>query len=451
MAGPVQPGVAHRVRPEPVLWPTRVTIGDQGEDPTSDAVNHVATPSPRQRVATLCACVTNIDRRAPLVMRITFSRFLFVAIAVAIATIVASSNVGGAGDLSDLRRQREEAREAEQAALEQIDLLRADAEVIRDTLLEIQELVDAQVARVEGAQQALAAADAEVLARQQLADDADVAIEATIAQIRVRAVDAYVGTGESGLEAWLADGDVNQTAIRIAMLDFTAGSERDLLDNLRAHRSAREINVEFGEVAKQEADRLRAKVEEELAVLQERRTLQLEVQAELANRIDAWLFEADERAQASEEFTALIRAETAAATGLRPGSASLKGFIMPTSGRIGSAFGPRVHPIFGAVREHTGVDIGSRTGNPIWASKDGRVIFSGWKGGYGNTVVMVHGDGTVTTLYAHMSVIRANVGDVVDQGELVGEIGSTGFSTGPHLHFEVRVNGIPKDPVAFLP
>jgi murein DD-endopeptidase MepM/ murein hydrolase activator NlpD len=384
-------------------------------------------------------------------MRITFSRFLFVAIAVAIATIVASSNVGGAGDLSDLRRQREEAREAEQAALEQIDLLRADAEVIRDTLLEIQELVDAQVARVEGAQQALAAADAEVLARQQLADDADVAIEATIAQIRVRAVDAYVGTGESGLEAWLADGDVNQTAIRIAMLDFTAGSERDLLDNLRAHRSAREINVEFGEVAKQEADRLRAKVEEELAVLQERRTLQLEVQAELANRIDAWLFEADERAQASEEFTALIRAETAAATGLRPGSASLKGFIMPTSGRIGSAFGPRVHPIFGAVREHTGVDIGSRTGNPIWASKDGRVIFSGWKGGYGNTVVMVHGDGTVTTLYAHMSVIRANVGDVVDQGELVGEIGSTGFSTGPHLHFEVRVNGIPKDPVAFLP
>jgi murein DD-endopeptidase MepM/ murein hydrolase activator NlpD len=384
-------------------------------------------------------------------MRITFSRFLFVAIAVAIATIVASSNVGGAGDLSDLRRQREEAREAEQAALEQIDLLRADAEVIRDTLLEIQELVDAQVARVEGAQQALAAADAEVLARQQLADDADVAIEATVAQIRVRAVDAYVGTGESGLEAWLADGDVNQTAIRIAMLDFTAGSERDLLDNLRAHRSAREINVEFGEVAKQEADRLRAKVEEELAVLQERRTLQLEVQAELASRIDAWLFEADERAQASEEFTALIRAETAAATGLRPGSASLKGFIMPTSGRIGSAFGPRVHPIFGAVREHTGVDIGSRTGNPIWASKDGRVIFSGWKGGYGNTVVMVHGDGTVTTLYAHMSVIRANVGDVVDQGELVGEIGSTGFSTGPHLHFEVRVNGIPKDPVAFLP
>ncbi len=375
---------------------------------------------------------------------------LVIAVLIA-ASVLVGSNPGRAEDLSDLRRQREQAREAEQNALEQIDLLRADAEVIRDTLLEIQALVDAQVARVEGAQQALAAAEAEVSAREQLARDAEEAIEDTIAQIRVRAVDAYVGTGDSGLEAWLADGDVNQTAIRIAMLDFTAGSERDLLDDLRSHRAELEINVEFGEAAKEEADRLRSEVEEELAVLRDRRALQLEVQAELATRIDAWLLEADERSQASDEFTDLIRAETAAATGLRAGSASLKGFIMPTTGRIGSAFGPRVHPIFGTVRQHTGVDIGASSGNPIWASKDGRVIFAGWKGGYGNTVVMVHGDGTVTTLYAHMSVIQASVGDMVDQGEVVGKIGSTGFSTGPHLHFEVRVNGTPKDPVAFLP
>ena len=170
---------------------------------------------------------------------------LVIAVLIA-ASVLVGSNPGRAEDLSDLRRQREQAREAEQNALEQIDLLRADAEVIRDTLLEIQALVDAQVARVEGAQQALAAAEAEVSAREQLARDAEEAIEDTIAQIRVRAVDAYVGTGDSGLEAWLADGDVNQTAIRIAMLDFTAGSERDLLDDLRSHRAELEINVEFG-------------------------------------------------------------------------------------------------------------------------------------------------------------------------------------------------------------
>ena len=277
-------------------------------------------------------------------MRTRLFRSHLVTAALIAAGVLVGSIPGSAEDLSDLRRQREEAREAEQNALEQIDLLRADADVIRDTLLEIQALVDAQVARVEGAQQALAAAEAEVSAREQLARDAEQAIENTIAQIRVRAVDAYVGTGNSGIEAWLADGDVNQTAIRIAMLDFTAGSERDLLDDLRSHRAELEINVEFGEAAKEEADRLRSEVEEELAVLRDRRALQLEVQAELATRIDAWLLEADERSQASDEFTDLIRAETAAATGLSAGSASLKGFIMPTTGRIGSAFGPPGSP-----------------------------------------------------------------------------------------------------------
>lgn len=373
------------------------------------------------------------------------------SVLVAVLVVVAVASPTLADDLSDLRRQREQAREAAQEALEQIDLLRAESAVIRDTLLEIQELVDAQVARVEGARQALRSAELEVIAREQLAADAEAAIADTIVQIRIRAVDAFVGTDDGGIEPWLADGDLNRTAIRVAMLDFAAGSERDLLDQLRSHRAELEINAEFGEAARQEADRLRAKLEDELVVLEERRALQLEVQAELADRIDSWILEAEERAQSSDEITALIRSETAAATGLTPGSASLEGFIMPTAGRIGSGFGPRVHPIYGTTRQHQGVDIGARTGNPIWASKNGRVIFAGWKGGYGNTVVMVHGDGTVTTLYAHMSVIHASVGDRIDQGEVIGEIGSTGLSTGPHLHFEVRVNGTPRDPVAFLP
>ena len=212
-----------------------------------------------------------------------------------------------------------------------------------------------------------------------------------------------------------------------------------------------EENVRLGEAARVEADRLRKAFEVELAELEDRRAVQLDVQAELQVRIDDWIAIANERDAASDEFTSLIREATAAATGLDVGSASLEGFVMPTSGSVGSAFGPRVHPIFGTVRQHTGVDIGGATGTPIWASKDGRVIFAGWKGGYGNTVVMVHGDGTVTTLYAHMSVIHASPGDRVDRGEVIGEVGSTGFSTGPHLHFEVRVNGEPKDPQAFLP
>ena len=390
----------------------------------------------------------------PVLMRHPFtsplrSRLLFAAAATLSVALVSPAFGQDGQDISDLRRQREAAREAEQEALEQIDLLRADDAVVQETLNEIQALVDAQTARVEGARQALAAAEAEVRYREQLATEAEAAVAATIEQIKVRAVDAYVGTDDS-VEPWLVSGDPNQTAIRLAMLDFAAGSERELLDELRTVQAAMEENVRLGEDARVEADRLRGAFEAALAELEDRRGVQLEVAAELQNRIAGWEAEVADRAASSEEFTRLIEQTIADATGFEPGSESAKGFIMPTEGSIGSGFGPRVHPIFGSVRQHTGVDIGASTGNPIWASKTGEVIFAGWKGGYGNTVLVAHSGGVVT-LYAHMSVIHASVGDPVDQGEIIGEIGSTGFSTGPHLHFEVRVNGEPNDPVLFLP
>jgi murein DD-endopeptidase MepM/ murein hydrolase activator NlpD len=375
---------------------------------------------------------------------------LSLAVCATVVAAAASPAFGQDGqDISDLRRQREAAREAEQEALEQIDLLRADDAVVQATLDEIQGLVDAQTARVEGARQALAAAEAEVEARERLAADAEALVAATIEEIKVRAVDAYVGTDRS-FEPWLASGDPNRTAIRLAMLDFAAGSERDLVDQLRSVQAVMEENVRLGEDARLEADRLRAAFEAALGELEERRAVQLDVQAELQNRIAGWEAEVAERAASSEEFTRLIEQTIADATGFEPGSESARGFIMPTEGSIGSGFGPRVHPIFGTVRQHAGVDIGARTGDPIWASKSGEVIFAGWRGGYGNTVLVAHSGGVVT-LYAHMSEIHASVGDPVDQGEIIGEIGSTGFSTGPHLHFEVRINGEPNDPVLFLP
>ena len=371
------------------------------------------------------------------------------AAGVLLTFVVAAAAPAFGQDVSDLRRQREAEREAEQAALEQIDLLRADDLVIQQTLEEIQTLVDAQTARVEGARQALAAAEAEVLYREQLAAEAAVAVAATAEAVKVRAVDAFVGTDQR-IEPWLISGDPNQTAIRLAMLDFAAGSERDLLDELRSVQATLEDNVRRGEAARLEADRLRGAFESALSELEERQSVQEEVRAELQNRIAGWEDEVAARAASSADITRLIEERIAEETNLEPGSPSLSGYIMPTAGRIGSGFGPRVHPIFGSVRQHTGVDIGAKMGNPIWSSKSGEVIFAGWKGGYGNTVLVVH-EGGIVTLYAHMSVIHALVGDPVDQGETIGEIGSTGFSTGPHLHFEVRVDGKPADPVLFLP
>ena len=122
---------------------------------------------------------------------------------------------------------------------------------------------------------------------------------------------------------------------------------------------------------------------------------------------------------------------------------SAAGFTWPTSGQITSGFGPR----WG--RMHQGLDIAAPTGRPITAARSGTVIVAGWSGGYGQLVVIDHGGG-LATAYAHQSRIAVKTGDPVTQGGLVGFVGSTGHSTGPHLHFEVRVNGAARDPLPYL-
>lgn len=122
----------------------------------------------------------------------------------------------------------------------------------------------------------------------------------------------------------------------------------------------------------------------------------------------------------------------------------------PIEAPITSGFGPRVHPISGTARLHAGLDLAAATGTPIQAAADGTVIQSGWRGGYGTTVEVDHGDG-LTTLYAHQSVLHVAQGEQVRAGEVIGEVGSTGASTGPHLHFETREDTVPVDPLTHLP
>lgn len=98
---------------------------------------------------------------------------------------------------------------------------------------------------------------------------------------------------------------------------------------------------------------------------------------------------------------------------------------------------------------HTGLDIGGRTGDQVWAAHDGKVTWAGWKGAYGNTVEIVHPSGLITS-YHHFSVVHARVGQQVSAGTVIGLMGSTGQSTGPHLHFEVRVGGKPVNPRPYL-
>lgn len=129
------------------------------------------------------------------------------------------------------------------------------------------------------------------------------------------------------------------------------------------------------------------------------------------------------------------------------------GFILPVAGRVTSPFGWRTHPIFKSKIFHTGIDYGVPYGTPIKAANSGKVIYSGWYGGYGKVVILDHGSCTgapTTTLYAHMSQQKVSVGQNVVRGQTIGLVGTTGYSTGPHLHFEVRINGKPQNPNNYL-
>lgn len=123
--------------------------------------------------------------------------------------------------------------------------------------------------------------------------------------------------------------------------------------------------------------------------------------------------------------------------------------IVPVNGPVSSEFGWRVHPIAGTERLHTGMDFAVDYGTPILSAAAGQVIFAGWYGGYGNAVIVDHGGG-ITTLYAHASELFVQEGDGVSQGNQIASVGSTGYSTGPHLHFEVRLDGEPVDPRQYL-
>ena len=138
------------------------------------------------------------------------------------------------------------------------------------------------------------------------------------------------------------------------------------------------------------------------------------------------------------------------------GSSEMKvasGFTKPISGRITSPFGWRTHPIFNSRSFHSGVDIGGPNNGEIIASNSGKVIYSGWYGGYGKVVIIEHGNVNgkpTTTLYAHMSTIKVSNGAHVSKGQVIGLEGTTGYSTGPHCHFEVRVNGQPNNPLNYI-
>ncbi len=171
------------------------------------------------------------------------------------------------------------------------------------------------------------------------------------------------------------------------------------------------------------------------AVLDEVRSDQARV-AEIQRQL-----EADEA-----RIQAILAAASSAAGPIPSGGGQL---LWPAAGPLTSGYGPRTHPIFGDTRMHTGIDIGAPYGAPVIAADAGIVAFAGAMSGYGNVIAIDHGGGLGTT-YNHLSAFYVGAGDRVGRGEQIGAVGCSGYCTGPHLHFEVRINGSPVDPMPYL-
>jgi murein DD-endopeptidase MepM/ murein hydrolase activator NlpD len=347
-----------------------------------------------------------------------------------------------------------------------------------------------RAARTDAANALLdAAAELEVMAaalaaaeRVLLETDAEIArAEAEIAELRVR-----IAQREARVEVLQAEQAVLRDAARDRAVELYMSAHEDaglppmpdelhearvglvyayriqeaadvVLHNYEALRldEEREVSLLVGE---------RATLEATAELLEEQRAEQAahrEVVAAQAAEVQARV--ADQKAQLDRidreiaaldgEIAALAREESriraVIAREQTAGGSSPGILLRPVPGAVSSPYGYRTHPIYGDRRLHTGWDMNGGCGTPIKAAAAGRVFLSGWHGGYGNTIMIDHGGG-MSTLYAHQSSLGVSYGQQVTAGQVVGWVGTTGVSTGCHLHFEVRTNGTPVDPAPYM-
>lgn len=286
-----------------------------------------------------------------------------------------------------------------------------------------------------------------------------------------RASTAYKQGSWFYFEILLGSKNIDDLIQRTELVNRVIESNHSIAVNLNETReqlSASEVKLARALDSMKAKRKEAAKNEKRLKDLQSSRKSMASRQQQVSNQKSA-LMEAAEKdavrlkamAEDEERESRRIEAELAALARRNNGTSGGKytgtmAWPTPGFGYVSSGFGWRTHPIFNTRKFHTGIDIASGggpsiNGAAIVAVDSGTVFYTGYRGGYGNTVMIDHGGGVVT-LYAHMlsGSIAVSNGQSVDKGQRIGSVGSTGYSTGPHLHFEVRVNGSPQNPVNYI-
>nr|MBA2599890.1 peptidoglycan DD-metalloendopeptidase family protein [Actinomycetota bacterium] len=344
-----------------------------------------------------------------------------------------------------------------------LDEKRAAAEREVETLSGKVARLDSEIADVRAE---LTAAQQRLTALSEQLDEYRAQLEARMKTFQDRAVAAYVAGPSAPMDGLLSAEDFSDLVERFTYYESALNTDSELiveiqrLEEITDERRA-EVEANNNQIASQklrlEQDRakvytLREQRANVLAAREEaisqKRSILSGVRSRQARleRIDAQL-EAD-----SNEIQAILSAPTGGSAPAPPSIGSPQGggqLLWPANGSVTSGYGYRIHPIFGTRTLHAGIDIGAAYGSSVWAADAGTVTYVGVMSGYGNVVIVDHGGGLATT-YNHMSAFSVSNGESVGRGQQVGAVGCTGYCTGPHLHFEVRVNGSPVDPMPYL-
>lgn len=256
--------------------------------------------------------------------------------------------------------------------------------------------------------------------------------------------------GTSYIELLLSAGSFSDFMDKLVLARELAAYDKNILDSMESIQSEIENKKSEIEGIKSEQESARTEYEAAMSDLYRQSA---EAAAYLENvqndkaAYEQYLKEKEEEERRAKERAGIQYSNGSANVDKVPNGM----FIWPTNAsNITSAFSPnRVNPVTGVLRPHTGTDIGASYGSPIWAAQGGTVTLAEYNGGYGNCVIIDHGNG-VSTLYGHMSAILVSRGNTVEQGMQIGRVGSTGNSTGPHLHFEVIIDGTAVDAMQFF-
>lgn len=264
--------------------------------------------------------------------------------------------------------------------------------------------------------------------------------------VKIRLNVMYQNSSATMLDTLLESKSVVEFYERLRYISLISKNDSGLIDNLKEAK----LDVEYKRKLQQEA---KVQLDQKASDQREKLTTLKASRAELEDQLTRSTAELAKLEKEEDALLAESKRLQSVIKNLSKGGKKYAGGTMtwplPSSELVTSSFGMRKHPILRKYKMHTGIDINGDTGNSIVAANKGTVIIAEYdtSGGYGRYVVLDHGGG-ITTLYAHCSKLLVSVGDEVKAGEVIAKVGSTGLSTGSHLHFEVRVDGVPKNPLA---